>query len=220
MGGTGAGQGSTFCNASYCYEPGFAADRANLPVCLQTVSALGPACVGNPTLCLPQNGDTSSGAAAVTVLPQSVHAPTVASTAQGRALQAESVRAVGNAATGPSAANASAGGISVASVSSSSAATALGGAREGLMSAQSVVRSSAASGAFPSQTVRGRATASADLSVSSVSSGASALAGAQRESNLAGPAPDVVGPYGPSLFSTSTRVIRQRCQAGKLNNCP
>lgn len=35
-----------------------------------------------------------------------------------------------------------------------------------------------------------------------------------------GPASDVQGQYAPSLFSTSSAVIRQRCQAGRLNNCP
>lgn len=35
-----------------------------------------------------------------------------------------------------------------------------------------------------------------------------------------GPAPDVDGQFGASLFSASTQAIRKRCQAGKLNNCP
>lgn len=35
-----------------------------------------------------------------------------------------------------------------------------------------------------------------------------------------GPAPDVVGPYGPSVFATSSQVIRSHCAAGKFLNCP
>jgi hypothetical protein len=35
-----------------------------------------------------------------------------------------------------------------------------------------------------------------------------------------GPASDVESQYGPSLFATSSQVIRLHCQYGKLNNCP
>lgn len=44
-------------------------------------------------------------------------------------------------------------------------------------------------------------------------------AGNMRPSSV-GPAPDVQGQFGPSVFAMGTQVIRQRCQAGKLNNCP
>jgi hypothetical protein len=35
-----------------------------------------------------------------------------------------------------------------------------------------------------------------------------------------GPASDVEAQFGPSLFATTSNVVRQHCQAGKLNNCP
>jgi hypothetical protein len=48
-----------------------------------------------------------------------------------------------------------------------------------------------------------------------------ASAGGMKPASVAsGPATDVEGQYGPSLFTTSSQVIRRRCQAGRLNNCP
>lgn len=35
-----------------------------------------------------------------------------------------------------------------------------------------------------------------------------------------GPAPDVQSQHGPSIFSVGTQALRNRCQAGKLLNCP
>jgi hypothetical protein len=35
-----------------------------------------------------------------------------------------------------------------------------------------------------------------------------------------GPVSDVNGEFGPSLFATSSQVIRNRCAAGRFNNCP
>ena len=35
-----------------------------------------------------------------------------------------------------------------------------------------------------------------------------------------GPASDVQGKYGPSLFAMGTQVIAEHCKAGKFLNCP
>lgn len=47
-----------------------------------------------------------------------------------------------------------------------------------------------------------------------------AVAGQYRITNAGGPAPDVQGQYGPSVFAMGTQAIRNRCAAGQFLHCP
>lgn len=49
---------------------------------------------------------------------------------------------------------------------------------------------------------------------------ASGGGGSARDVASSGPAPDVGGQFSPNLFATSSQVIRNRCAAGRFNNCP
>jgi len=232
MGQQGEGVGSQYCKGvmawNYCKTSG----RELCPSCLAIAKNQSPACAQNPALCMAQNsaseiekakqtcptdpafadpafaGGGAGGPPAVAggggmpalVLPQSVGAP------EG-----------GGAASAHSASNSSSGsagaGGSMNGQGAASAAAEAGGSGDG-----QAAREGDANGASA-----GSQGGSAGGGVA-LNYGTQSAAGgrelAQAGGGNRGPASDVESQYGPSLFNTSTQVIRRRCQAGKLNNCP
>jgi len=202
-GAVGEGVASQYCRGvsgwNYCKTSG----RQSCPSCLQIQRNQSAACAQNPALCLAQNsaGEMESARTSCPTDPAFAD-PNYASSAAVNAQNGGSLPAVvlpqsvaaGN--NGGSGSN-SGGGISTQSVG--------GGTREG---AASNINSQAAYG--------GAGSAYAPASTG-VGGREFASAGGYK---AAGPASDVEGQYGPSLFTTSSQVIRRRCAAGRLNNCP
>lgn len=60
------------------------------------------------------------------------------------------------------------------------------------------------------------------ISIASVGGGGGIREGqpGRQVANAGGPAPDVQGQYGPSVFSMGTQAIRNKCAAGKFMHCP
>ncbi len=225
----GEGIGTPFCSKNlawgYCKVQG----REQCPSCLGLQRAASPACAQDPSLCLAQNTPeqinqakttcptdpafsnpafTAGGGsqvpaqlqpgAPVVVLPQSV----------GDASAVVREGSASGVATSSSASGTSSSGISTQSAAN-------GAIKEG----QPNGAASSASYAGGGDTAGGGYGAGGAAGARDVASTQRAAGGNYRTAS-AGPAPDVEGPFGPSLFKTSTAVIKSRCDAGKLNNCP
>lgn len=231
-GAQGEGVGSAYCRGvtgwNFCKVGG----RGSCPSCLQIQRNQSPACAQNPALCLAQNslgeiekakvscptdpafadpayaagggsqvpGSVATGGLPAVVLPQSVGA--------------------GNAASVSTATVASGGSPLTGGISTQSAGAAPASGDQGLR--EGVVTGYSQAGYAGAEVSVGGGAGSASLSAGGGREFASAsgVAVGFRPSSVSGPASDVQGQFAPSLFSTSSQVIRQRCQAGRLNNCP
>jgi len=229
LAGTGGGLGSPYCAntvaTAWCSDAMYGASRAMCPSCLQMNTATSLACAQNPSLCLAQNTGTvaaglpsscagdplytagspySSGAGvlATTGVP-TVGVPAV------MLPQNATLGNSGNKASGTSGSGAT--GLPSTSLAGASTAHLNGAARE------------AASVPSGSQL---RALSMEQIMAVAHSKGPNELFGAggvviANGSSFVsrGPASDVSSAFGPSLFTTSTAVIRHHCQEGRLNNC-
>jgi hypothetical protein len=227
--------GTQYCKGvtgwNYCKTSG----REQCPSCLQIQRNQSAACAQNPALCLAQNSVSeiekakstcptdpafadpsfvagggaqvppalgAPGSLPAVVLPQSVSA--------GGSANGGATVSTGSNIAGTSQAGGGTGGISTMSANGSNANPNEQGTREGYANNGN------------SQASYGGGGAGGSAVVGSYGGGREfASAGGMKPASVAGgPATDVEGQYGPSLFTTSSQVIRRRCQAGRLNNCP
>jgi hypothetical protein len=210
--GSGEGIHTPFCQVAvanvWCNDPAMGPARAQCPSCRQAASLQGATCAANPALCLAQGtGNTGNNPACAGDPLYTAGSPyaspgTVAGGATPALFLPQSAGGTNPGGQQP-------GRTIVTSNAKASRSTAGGAAREG---------GSVPSFAPPNGSAAAIAKASRATSSDIVSTGGVIVARAPSASS--GPAPDVQGQYGPSLFVTSTSVIRQRCQEGKLNNCP
>ena len=214
------GVGSPYCRGvsgwNFCKVGG----RGSCPSCLQIQRNQSPACAQNPALCLAQNSLSEIEKAKVSCPTDPAFADPAF--AAGGGSQVPGIIAAGglpavvlpqSVSTG-SGSTVSTGGIST---QSARAAPSNGEAmREGSTNGYSQAGYASANGSVSG----GGVSTSLKAGVGREFASASGAAAGFQPSNMSGPASDVQGQFGPSLFSTSSQVIRQRCQAGRLNNCP
>ncbi|MGZ3721614.1 MAG: hypothetical protein ACXVA9_01705 [Bdellovibrionales bacterium] len=241
MAGSGEGLGTPYCASTvasaWCADPVYASARMACPACQQMQTTTSAYCAQNPAECMAQNspqqltqiqnqaacqgdplftpgspyavgGTAATGIATTGAINNGLPVVVLPASTGGGGLGANTV--TGGAAPNPST------GIAVSSASGSKITG--GAAREG-------TGVTAASGAAGGSS--GGGMGSLAFKTSSVHAGPSELIAAGGvivaggpASVSRGPASDVESQYGPSLFTTSSQVIRQHCQAGKLNNCP
>jgi len=238
-GATGEGVGSPYCRGVTGWNFCKAGGRGSCPSCLQIQRNQSPACAQNPALCLAQNslgeiekakvscptdpafadpsfaagggsqvpGSVAAGGLPAVVLPQSVSAGSGATVSTGGGSGGGSNLTASGA--GPT------GGISTQSAVSGSA-----GADQGMREGATNGYSQAGYGGANGSVGGGAGSVSLNAGGGREFASASDAATGFRPSSVSGPTSDVQGQFAPSLFSTSSQVIRQRCQAGRLNNCP
>jgi hypothetical protein len=213
-----AGVGTQYCGTVVAYN--FCSDgtKNNCPSCLQLQKETSETCIQSPATCLAQNSPEETEKFRATCPndpvfvgngnPVQVANGTPAlpgpGTAQGNGpppanpgLPAPILPASKNPSGGP-------GQIAVMSVKGSQPGTQPGSNRDAYNNnptgkAGSGSGYSAMSGSFGSGSAR-------DVASGTIRS--------------TGPAPDVNGQFSPSLFATSSQVIRTHCALGKFNNCP
>lgn len=218
-----------FCQAvlahNYCKTSG----RDQCPSCLQIQKNQSPACAADPTLCMAQNSPeqinqaktscptdpifsnpayTQGGSAVATKLDPGGNLPVVQLPSTGSSADPNT--------TGTQTTVANGSGVSTFSMQSAKGSAggnaADGAAREGVATGPGSQASYGGSGSGVSAASGVRPWGANGRDVAAVTGGSAGPNG--------GPAPDVQGQFGPSLFATGTQVLKQRCQAGKLNNCP
>lgn len=224
--GSGEGRGSQFCRTvmatNFCKQAG----RSNCPSCLQLAAFNSPACRSNPAMCVAQNSPDQINQARQTCPTDPAFSdPAFANVGGGSQLPPP----LRNEPTNPPVLPPLAGGGS--SSGGTSGGTTAGGSPQtpsgGGVSTFSAASASAVATASEESAVGSAAREGGGGSVGSyvASSGRSAAvrppAGAgAREVQLRGPASDVHGAYGPSVFATGSQTLRARCEAGKLLGCP
>lgn len=223
--GMGEGYSTPYCQnyaaTAWCNDPTFGASRQSCSACRTLVSNTGQTCSLNPQLCMAQNSSPAAADGNPACQGQPVYQPTIpigtvtagnAASANGGSGAIQAV-ASGGPATGSGLSNS---GPTVAttlpqSVGANSAAALAGIKRAGALRASG-------------QAAREGAGNGEGVHPGSVNSDYLAAAGGvilPRSASVSrGPASDVQGPYGPSLFAMGTQVYRQRCQAHQFNNCP
>lgn len=233
VGANGEGIGTPFCKVvvatKYCSQSG----RDKCPSCVQLAINKSPICVNDPALCLAQNSPDQINQAKQTCptdpafsdptfvagggaqLPPNLRGGTPAVLPQKDGLGQTTI-AAGGGSGGPSVAGTGgsngSGGISTSSIRPASAAG--GYAGDGVSEGRGggAFRGSDHMGAGD-RTGGGYAMGSRETA---------SVGGGYRPSSAghSGPASDVQGQYGPSVFALGSQIIRNRCAAGKLLNCP
>ncbi len=235
-GGTGAGLGSNYCTniqaAGYCSNNVYAAVRAQCPSCRQLSTMQSAQCAADPSKCLVNYGSTQIAQARATCpddpvfsnpnspFAQNPVATPIPTTLPGTpsvgvtpSLGTTTPPTVVGALNTPTKTVASTSIPTIVKNTPAKALNASGespeGVREGALSTAQVATAAATAKATGASSGRsaGASTSIPGFVTASTSSGR-------------GPASDVQGEYGPSLFSSSTQVYQQHCQAQKLNNCP
>lgn len=223
IGGIGVGQDQSYCQTTYATA--YCKDGANAacPACLQMQAGQSQACQANPALCIAQNSpsqmaefkNSCPGDPAIALYEKASGALTGGTS--GAPPITLPVNATQTLATAPGAgggistSSVSSGGISLSSVRlkpqvgpNSEMAN-----REGQTGYTGRDGGGAVAkrfGALNNSTIGSREVASGGVQVSSAAS--------------AGPASDVQGQFGPSLFAMGSKVIRQHCQQKQFNGCP
>lgn len=238
MGATGEGVGTPFCKVvvatKYCSQSG----RDKCPSCVQLAINKSPICANDPALCLAQNSPDQINQAKQTCptdpafsdptfvagggaqLPPNLRGGSPAVLPQQDGL-GQTTTAAGGGSGGPSVAGTGgsngSGGISTSSIRPASAAG--GHAGDGVSEGRGGV---ASRGGFASG--GGVAARGGDHTGGGYAMGSreTASVGGYRPASAgnSGPASDVQGQYGPSVFALGSQTIRNRCAAGKLLNCP
>lgn len=219
LAGTGEGLGTPYCGnavaSQWCNDPLYASQRMSCPACRQMQTNNSATCAANPALCLAQNS------------PQQMAAVTVGSACSGDplytpgspyalpGLTGTATTLVAGQTTMPGA------GLPVVVLPSSTAPV---GSGMGLPVAGPPVTGggiAVTSAAKKAGMREGRGVASTSSAGTSelIAAGGVIVAGGPSGVSR-GPASDVEAKFGPSLFATTSSVVRQHCQAGKLNNCP
>lgn len=234
LAGSGEGLTSPYCqNAvanNWCTDPSFGSARAVCPSCRQVASGQSPACVANPALCLGQNspaqltqvqnnpacagdplftpgspyatngtalnGMVATGSMPAVILPQSAGTPIGGG-------NSKSTGALGSTVASGTSGASSSGGTTGSGANREGTTLSGGGASGG------------GSGISTSLKV-----SSASITNSELVAGGGVIVASGSKATSRGPASDIEAKFGPSLFVTSTQIIRQHCLAGKLLNCP
>jgi hypothetical protein len=236
IGQPGEGVGTPFCQSVLAYNYCQTSGREQCPSCLQIANNQAAACVNNPALCLAQNSQDQINQAKTTCPTDPIFS-NPAYVAGGAAVANQLAATQGGtslpAVVLPQSVNGSSSaveGATPASVSSGTASAAVSGATTGAATASasdngaSREGGSTGAGSAPSYANGGGANyvpssvASMGGREVAMSGGAGATA-RNTASTSGGPASDVQGQFGPSVFAMGSQAIRQRCQAGKLNNC-
>jgi len=226
IGGTGAGQDQPYCQTTYATA--YCKDGANAacPACLQLQAGQSQACQANPALCIAQNSPsqvadaqrTCPGDPAIALYERTsgaftggvAGAPPITLPVDATQTLATAPGAGGGISTSSGPSGGPSSGISTSSVhgkphagQSSEMAN-----REGQTGYNGRDGGGAAANSLSSVnkiTSSSREVASGGVQVSSVAS--------------AGPASDVQGQFGPSLFAMGSQIIRQHCQQKQFNGC-
>lgn len=205
---------------NFCKQTG----RNECPSCLQIAANQAPACVNNPALCMAQNS-----AEQINMAKQSCPTDPIFANPANIKTGNQIVTELNNGGTLPVVTLPNGSSPSGLVATASAGAPAAGASTAGVVVTQSVqsgVREGQATGPN-SQAGYGNGSASSrslngvpgaggnSREIASTTGGYKSASAA-----MSGPASDVQGQYGPSLFALGTQVIRQHCQAGKLINCP
>lgn len=227
----GMGSSSGFCQMVAYYDYCSQGGRDNCPSCLQLQQMKGsPACAQNPAACIQMNSPdviakapAMCGGDPIVVANKGTSSGTipVGAIAGGNPGQV-AISLPGNNGT-PVVGGGGAGAPAVVLPQ-----TAAGRAAQLGMKTASANQGAVREGAAPG--VAGNADGSSNSASGSSYSAQSAgsARGAGREvagvlpasKTQAGPAPDVQGQFGPSVFAMGSQAIRNRCAAGKFLNCP
>ncbi|MBX3021950.1 MAG: hypothetical protein KF799_09765 [Bdellovibrionales bacterium] len=233
--GEGLTYDPSFCQSvlahNFCKQSG----RSGCPSCLQLVANQAPGCAANPALCMAQNSAEQLNQAKVSCPTDPIFAnPDAIKTGSQVALELNSGASLPTvtlpSGTDPAATNSNlnvnltastGGGVSTMSVQSVKGQAAGGSAngqapREGQGSGQG--SQAAYGGSNGSVGGSGYRPASQGGGTGSARDVASAGGGGYKPTSaVAGPASDIQGQFGPSVFAVGSQVIRNRCQLGKLN---
>ncbi len=224
MGAAGEGVGTSFCQNVMAYNYCKTSGREQCPSCLQLAKNASPACTQNPGLCLAQNSLPEIEKAKQSC-PTDPAFSNPAYTAGGGAQVPPNIAAGAPAVVLPQSVGSSAAAGRGNSAGTSTVST--GGGQEALIGstvgsrANSAQREGQANANINGNSGAGVSTGYTPSSVGGNSSGGREFASAgnsYRPSSVGGPS-DIESKFGPSLFTTSSQVIRNRCQTGRLNNC-
>ncbi len=231
LAGSGTGLGTPYCQnivaGNFCKTSG----RESCPSCLHLSASQSQACVANPALCLAQNSPDQIANAKVScptdpAFSNPNYANGGGAQVPGQVATGIPVILPGGGSPGSSAAASGVplggGGVSGAPVVVPGSGVAVSGGATVVRSvAGAAVREGASLGS--SSSAAGASAGGSNYQVSSVGSGRE-VAGTGGTTSAAsasrGPASDVQGKYGPSLFALSTQIISQHCKAGKYHGCP
>jgi hypothetical protein len=238
MAGTGEGYGRPFCKQQiaqqWCNDPTYGAQRQlSCQTCRGLASETGQTCAVHPELCLADStGGSSPNNTVCAGEPGFSGGGTTFGGGPGVAVPAApgagATQTVGSAGTTGTSGPTTAVSLPQSAGAGSGRAAKGGGFRvasagSGGQSAEGAVREGQGNGAIGGAGGKGGGPGS--LRVASVGKDNLAAVGGvimpgTVKGVARGPASDVYGAYGPSVFALSTLVYRQYCEAGKFNNCP
>ncbi len=245
VGAVGEGAGSRYCKKLLAWNFCKTGGTERCPSCLQLMNELSTTCQSNPVLCMAQNSPEQTAMARQTcpgdpifsdpayvagggganvsvnnsnlpppVLPQqdglisNLQMPVTGTNTSGAAGGGVSSGLVSGGAV-VSGVSANTGGVSTFSTASADLSA-------GRAAREAYVKSGYGAGAA------GGSGSGTGTAAKGFGSGNFHFAGGEKErvAHGSGPAPDVQGRFGPSVFSVGTQALRARCEAGKLLNCP
>ena len=226
MGQQGEGIGTDFCGFVAAYNYCKSGGRDNCPSCRQLQRESSAFCAQNPSSCIGQNSPEQVARARTTCPTDPIFAnptyaqPGFSNVATGSGAPPTPVTGGAPVMGGAPIGGGSGAPVPVAVLPQSANSRAAGGgmreaAARGAASDSASGGASASGGSANGATSGGRADVAAGGGRIMPSSSSP-----QAATSNAGPAPDVQGMNGPSVFAMGTQVIRSRCAAGKLVNCP
>ncbi len=211
------GVGSQFCNSAVAYAFCAPGGHDMCPSCLQLQKENSPACIQNPALCIGQNSpdETEKLRGACPNDPVFVGGGTPGF--QTGPLAGGGVNPVPPTAGGTNP-NLPPPVLPAGGVNGGNPPAGGGG---GTVAVQSVGGSQPGRDAHNNNPTGGAGGIAAQSAAGAVGGTPTRdMAGGGMRTASVGPAPDVNGQFGPSLFATSSQVIRSRCAAGRFMNCP
>jgi hypothetical protein len=234
-GNAGEGVGSSFCKLSFAQNFCKTAGRESCPSCVQMANMNSPACQQNPALCLAQNSpeqihqaktscptdpafmDPTWAAGGGAQVPTQLHNgnPVVLPGQNG-----QPNTTVGNPKVNVGGTNFPGGG-NAGSHSNASGGNPPNVIPAGGTTTASATRESNNTSGVSSYSGSGSGGVATGYNPASRTGSSREIASAGGyKSASRGPASDIQGQYGPSLFSVSAQVIRDRCSRGQFLNCP
>lgn len=217
----GEGIGTPFCKNSVAVQFCKGQNRTMCPSCLGLARNNSAACQQDPSLCLAQNSPEQINEAKKSCPTDPAFADPNYTAGGGSQVPDQVNNGSLPAVVLPqSVAAKAANGMAPASVGGGSSGSSLGSA--GSQTAKGASEGAIREGA-PSGVVEGSSGSAyvAGAAASGVARDVASTKGVNyRTASAEGRPSDVEGPFGPSLFKTSSDVIKSRCDAGKFNNCP
>jgi len=228
----GTGVGSPYCNRAVAYQFCSPGGRDLCPSCLQLQKETSPGCVANPAACIGQNSPEETERMRATCPQDPVFAGAgnagfggvagglpapgpvpVAGPTPNPGLPPPILPAGTNGGTGGTGGTTGGGGTGTIVTSS------VGGGRDsykdkitGGLTAKQEAAAGQGGGGYGAQSAGGG-------DVGGTGGRDTAGTGGYKPAST-GPAPDVNGQYGPSLFTTASQIIRNRCAEAKFFHCP